>query len=83
MRKLIVAEFITLDGVIQAPGARKKIPKAAFSIAAGRDRTGTMTLARTSLRSYRRPTRCCWDARRGKSTAARLSRWSMIHSAIP
>jgi len=35
MRKLIVLSFITLDGVMQARGGRKKIPLADSGTAAG------------------------------------------------
>ena len=37
MRELIVAEFITLDGVIQAPEVQRKTRKGALPMAAGRD----------------------------------------------
>ena len=50
MRKIVVSEFVSYDGVLQAPGVRTKIPRAASSTVAGRIRTGTMTSARTSFR---------------------------------
>jgi hypothetical protein len=50
MRKLIVSEFITLDGVMQAPGGKDEDRVAGSSTAAGPCRIGTMTSARPSMR---------------------------------
>lgn len=41
MRRLVVSEFISLDGVIQAPGGKDEVGAAASSTAAGPCRTGT------------------------------------------
>ena len=48
MRKLVVSEFITLDGVIQAPGGPDEDRDGGFEQAAGRSPTGTTTSASTS-----------------------------------
>ncbi len=40
MRKLVVPEFISLDGVIQARGVRTRIPTEASPTAGGSPRTG-------------------------------------------
>ena len=50
MRKLIVAEFITLDGVIQAPGGAEEDTEGGFVTAAGRIPTGMTILVHTSFR---------------------------------
>ncbi len=50
MRKLIVSEFVTLDGVMQAPGGKDEDLDGGFEHAAGRCPTGTMPLARVSAR---------------------------------
>ena len=49
-RKLIVHEFVTLDGVMQAPGAKTRIEMAGSGTAAGPCPTGTTISARTSAR---------------------------------
>ncbi len=76
MRELIVAEFITLDGVIQAPGGADEDTEGGFqhggwTVPYWHDDIGAhffQALAQADAVS-------CWDARRGKCTAARLSRW--------
>jgi hypothetical protein len=50
MRKLIVAEFITLDGVIQAPGGADETQRVALCMAAGPSLTGMTTLVHTSFK---------------------------------
>jgi hypothetical protein len=50
MRKLIVSEFISLDGVIQAPAEKTKTATADSSTAVGHGRSGTTTSARRSAR---------------------------------
>jgi hypothetical protein len=45
-----VSEFVSLDGVMQAPEGAVKIRMAASPMAAGQSHTGTRTLARTSFR---------------------------------
>jgi hypothetical protein len=50
MRELIIAEFITLDGVIQAPGGEDEDLDGGFKYGVGRGRIGTTTSARTSMR---------------------------------
>jgi hypothetical protein len=41
MRKIIVNTFMTLDGVMQAPGGPEEDPAGGFNWAAGRSTTGT------------------------------------------
>jgi hypothetical protein len=48
MRKLIVSEFVTLDGVMQAPGGKDEDRDGGSSTADGPGRTGTMTWVRLS-----------------------------------
>jgi hypothetical protein len=50
MRNLIVHEFVTLDGVMQAPGGKDEDRDGGSSTGVGRCPTGTMTLARASAR---------------------------------
>ena len=73
MRKLVVSEFITLDGVIQAPEARTRIATAGSSTAAGPSPTGTTTSARTSARDAG-PMPCCSGGAPTSSTRRRSSR---------
>jgi len=46
MRKLIVLSFITLDGVMQAPGGPEEDPRAGLSMAAGSLATLMTSLAK-------------------------------------
>jgi hypothetical protein len=46
MRKIIVLEHISLDGVIQAPGGRTKIPATASRMAGGLGHMMTTSLER-------------------------------------
>ncbi|MDZ4717540.1 MAG: hypothetical protein SH847_03655 [Roseiflexaceae bacterium] len=50
MRKIIVSEFISLDGVVQAPGGAEEDTEGGFAQGGWTGHTGTMTLARCSLR---------------------------------
>ena len=52
MRKLIVNEFVSMDGVAQAPGGREKTPRAASRTAAGTWRTGRTSGARAWVMKY-------------------------------
>jgi hypothetical protein len=40
MRKIVANTFVTLDGVMQAPGGLKKIPRGASSTEAGQSTIG-------------------------------------------
>ena len=42
MRKINVLEFVSLDGVIQAPAGQRKIPVAASRMAGGRAHIPTL-----------------------------------------
>lgn len=46
MRKIIVLEFITMDGVMQAPGGRRKMLQEFSNTAVGLRRTMTISSAR-------------------------------------
>lgn len=82
MRKLVVSQFISLDGVIQAPGGAEEDTMVALLRVAGRTPTGTMTSVPSFLRRSARATRCCWAARRGKVMVLPLTRCRRaIHSA--
>lgn len=41
MRKIIAATFVSLDGVMQAPGGPQEDPVGGFKFGAGRSTTGT------------------------------------------
>ena len=86
MRKISFTEFITLDGVIRAPGGADEDTEGGFGprrLDSGR--IGMMTSVCAFLSSDGgKLTRCYWVARRGKSMAARSSRcrW-VIHLVMP
>ena len=46
MRKVNVLEFVSLDGVIQAPGGQRKIPVTASRMAGGQVHIPTLFLQR-------------------------------------
>jgi len=60
MRKLIVSEFMTLDGVMQAPGARMRTGAEDLSTGNGGGPIGMTKSAKPSGPSCRVPMRCCW-----------------------
>ncbi len=57
MRKLIITEFISLDGVMEAPGG-----EAGYAHAGWVGPLFSDELAPTSSRSRTPPTSCCWAA---------------------
>ncbi len=67
MRKLIVAEFITLDGVIQAPGGADEDTDGGFAHGGWTHPYWHDEIGAALLSSHDgMPTRCCWDERRGR-----------------
>ena len=63
MRKIIVATFTSLDGVMQAPGGPQEDPTAASRLAAGPPPTSTRRSALPWVKSSAGPSTCCLAAR--------------------
>ena len=70
MRELIVAEFITLDGVIQAPGGPQEDTDGGFTHGGWTQPYWHDEIGRVSFKPCLRPTPFYWAARPGRSTAA-------------
>ncbi len=75
MRKIIVSEFITLDGVIQAPGGEDEDTDGGFIHGGWTWPYWHDDIGKHFFQSHvSKPTHCCWDERPGKSTAGLSSR---------
>ena len=59
-RELIIAEFISLDNVIQAPGSDKEDTEGGFAHGGWTIPIGTMILVSISAKSFRRQMHFCW-----------------------
>jgi hypothetical protein len=62
MRKVIVTEFMSLDGVVQAPGGETRTQAAGSSTAAGTSSTSTTSPRRACWRTSSRPAASCSGA---------------------
>ena len=75
MRKLIIAEFITLDGVIQAPGGDVEDTDGGFTHGGWTLPYWHDDIGNSFLQGFPRQMHSCWVGRPGKSMVVRLTRW--------
>ncbi len=80
MRELIVAEFITLDGVIQAPGGADEDTEGGFAHGGWTQPYWHDDIGAHFSEAMSQADALLLGERHGKSTAARLNRWQVIHS---
>jgi hypothetical protein len=62
MRKLIVSEFITLDGVIQSPGYPDEDPSGGFEAGGWQQRYFDDVFGRAAMGGLAASGACCWVA---------------------
>jgi hypothetical protein len=62
MRKLIVAEHISLDGVIQSPGAPDEDPSGDFRLGGWTVPYGDKLIGEALQDLFSKPFDCCWGA---------------------
>ena len=82
MRDLIVAEFITLDGVIQAPGGADEDTEGGFAHGGWTLPYWHDDIGMHFFQAMSQADALCWAARHGRSTAARSNRWWVTHSPM-
>ena len=70
MRKIIVAEFVTFDGVVQAPGGADEDTDGGFIHGGWTWPYWHDDIGADFFEAVSQSDAFCWDGRRGRSTAA-------------